>query len=150
MPLKVLCAGASKDEREHAEAAVRKALKERAENGAWSVSLVKVAGQWSVTIDAPSIRALTLMAPAGGLGEAITRALEGTAPQPAPAQARSDENRNAYQCEKCGERFVVRYEAMPGEGEVSVPVACPHCWQVNHLLVAESAAEAMDYRAEKA
>jgi DNA-directed RNA polymerase subunit RPC12/RpoP len=148
MPLKVLCAGASKDEREFADRAVRQALKDKAGDGAWTVSLVKIAGQWSVTVDAPSVRSLTLVAPLNGLQDAITLALQGATPPPPPE--RSAEGRNTYQCEKCQKRFVVRYEGAPGEGEVSVPVACPHCWQVNHLLVAESAAEAMDYRAEKA
>jgi len=152
MGLKLLLAGCSKAEREHAEAAVRQALGDRAEGGAWTVSLVKVAGQWSVTVDGPSSgpRALTFVAPPGRLREALTEALDAAAPPPRALQARSAENRNACQCGKCGSAFLVSYEAVPGEGEESVPVACPHCWQVNHVLVAESAAEARDYRAEKA
>jgi hypothetical protein len=150
MALKLLCAGCSKDERQHAEATVRQALGERAEGGAWTVSLVKAAGQWSVTLDGPPYggRPQTLVAPMGGLREAITEALKGSEAPPVPA--RTDESRSSCQCEKCRKTFFVSYEAVPGESEESVAVACPHCWQVNRVLVAESAAEAMDYRAEKA
>ena len=151
MGLKLLFAGCSKAEREHAETAVRQALGEKVEGGAWTVSLVKLAGQWSVSVDEPSSgpRALTFVTPLGLLREAITKVLDATAPPQAP-QARSAETRNACRCGKCGGAFLVSYEAVPGEGDESVPVACPHCWQVNHVLVAESAAEARDYRAEKA
>jgi hypothetical protein len=152
MGLKVLCAGCSKDERSNAEAAVRQALADRAENGAWTVSLVKAAEQWSVTVDAPShgLRSLTLVAPLRGLRESLTEALRGGGDAPPPVQARTAGSRSPCRCEKCGKAFVVSYEAMPDESEESVAVACPHCWQVNRVLVAESAAEAMDYRAEKA
>jgi len=110
---------------------------------------VKVTGQWSVTLDGPSsgVRALTLMAPPGRLREAIAEALQAASP---PAHARTAERRSPGQCGKCRGAFVVSYEAFPDESEERVPVACPHCWQVNHVLVAESAAEAKDYRAEKA
>ena len=149
MGLKLLCAGCSKEEREHAETQVRQALGRRAEGGPWTVSVVKVGGQWSVTLDGPSsgVRSLTLVAPQGRLRETIVDAL--AAPAPA-GRARSAQGRSPLQCEKCRKTFVVVYEALPDEGEESVPVACPHCWQVNHVLVAESAAEAKDYRAEKA
>lgn len=164
MGLKLLCAGCSKDEREHAEAAVRKALGRRAEGGSWTVSLVKMGGQWSVTLDAPSsgVRALTLVAAQGRLREAIAKAIEGPAPPErvrgaAPETRRSPEppgpareGRSRWECDKCRRAFVVIYEARPEESQESVPVACPHCWQVNRVLVAESAAEAKDYRAEKA
>jgi len=43
----------------------------------------------------------------------------------------------------------VIYETVRDEGEASAPVACPHCWHVNRVLVGESAAESRDYRAEK-
>lgn len=149
MGLKLLCAGCSKEEREHADTAVRQALGKRVEKGSWTVSLVKLTGQWSVTLDEPGsgVRAVTLVAASGRLGEAIAEALQPAAPA---AQARTAEKRSPGQCGKCGKAFVVRYEAFPDEGEESVPVACPHCWQVNHVLVAESAAEAKDYRAEQA
>jgi hypothetical protein len=166
MPLKVLVAGCAKDEREQAEAAVRQALGQRAERSGWTVSLVRIAGQWSVTLDAPSegIRALNFMAASGRLREAIGQALgppgaaparpgpaaparPGPAAPPAHAVQRQGE---PCRCSRCGKAYVVLYEAAPGEPEETVAVACPHCWTVNHVLVAESAAESRDYRAEKA
>jgi hypothetical protein len=167
MPLKVLLAGCSKEEREQAESQVRQALGRRAEGSPWTVSLVRIAGQWSVTLDGPSegVRALTLVAPEGRLREAIVQALTGQAPtghapssggapSRAPAArgpaARAGEQRGPSRCNKCGQAFVVVYDAAPDEPEETVAVACPHCWQVNHVLVAEGAAETRDYRAEKA
>jgi hypothetical protein len=175
--LKVLCAGCSKDEREQAELAVRQALGKRADGGAWTVSLVRIANQWSVTLDGPAqgVPALTLVAPGDGLREAIVTALgkpaessrgagvnpaplasggAGKAPQtpaaPSPAQSKAAASSGPCQCEKCGEAFVVVYDAAPDEAEETVAVACPHCWKINHVLVGETAAETRDYRAEKA
>jgi hypothetical protein len=45
---------------------------------------------------------------------------------------------------------VVVYEARPGESLESAPVACPHCWFVNRVLIDAEAAFTRDYRAEKA
>ena len=188
MGLKVMCAGCSKEERDIAENAVRQALGKRAQSGAWTISLVKITGRWSVTVDEPSsgIRALTLVAPQGRLRETIAGALErpgdavperaaaaGSAPTPPPvrgrtpppagqrtapparertpppARARGGGGRSPCQCEKCRLDFVVIYETVRDEGETSAPVACPHCWHVNRVLVGESAAESRDYRAEK-
>jgi hypothetical protein len=155
MGLKLLCAGCSKDERETAEAAVRKALGRRTEGGAWTVSLVRMTDRWSVTLDGSSygVRALTLVAPEGRLYETIADALEPqaeAAAAPAAAPARPAESRAPFQCEKCGGGFVLVYDAPPDEGEETVPAACPHCWHVNRVLAASSAAETRDYRVEKA
>jgi hypothetical protein len=188
MGLKVMCAGCSKEERDIAENAVRQALGKRTQNGAWMVSLVKITGQWSVTVDEPTsgIRALTLVAPQGRLRETIAGALErplddaaarpgpgaasptpparertpppsreqGAPPvrerTPPPPRGKPASGRSPCQCEKCRLDFVVIYEAVRDEGEASAPVACPHCWHVNRVLVGESAADSRDYRAEKA
>ena len=151
MGLKLLCAGCSKDEREAAEAAVRRALGRRTEGGAWTVSLVRIGDQWSINMDgsAYGVRALHLVAPEGRLCETITEAL---APQEKPAVAtpRPAESRAPFQCEKCGGAFVLVYEAPPDEGEETVPAACPHCWHVNRVLAPSSVAETRDYRVEKA
>ncbi len=74
MGLKILCAGCSKDEREGAEAVVRRVLADAAARTPWSVSLVKMGAQWQVTVDAPAdqIRARTAVAPASGLAAALT------------------------------------------------------------------------------
>ncbi len=178
MALKVLCAGCSKDEREQAELAVRQALGKQADGGPWTVSLVRIANQWSVTLDRPAEGVLTLVAPGDGLREAIVTALgepagssrgsgvnptplssrgADKAPQspqtpaaPPPARSTAAESSGRCQCEKCGKAFVVIYDAAPDEAEETVAVACPHCWNINHVLVGETAAETRDYRAEKA
>lgn len=173
MALKILCAGCSKDEREQAEAEVGRALADRAASADWSVSLVKLAGRWSITLDAPAarIRGVSAVAVPGRLGEAIREALgrAGAAPAPAapaavppitpraagpPATSRAPAPASAasggrLRCEKCGGGFVVVYEAR-GESLETAPVACPHCWHVNRVMIDADAAFNRDYRAEKA
>lgn len=77
MSLRIMCAGCSKEEREQAERAVKRALHHVPASEAWTVSLVKVRAQWSVTLDAPAadVRAITVLAPESRLGESITEAL---------------------------------------------------------------------------
>jgi outer membrane biosynthesis protein TonB len=76
MSLKIMCAGCSKDEREQAESDVRKGLGARAAGAeTWIVSVVKVQGRWSITLDGPAIRALHCTAPPGYLEQAIREAL---------------------------------------------------------------------------
>jgi hypothetical protein len=82
MPLKILCAGCPKDEREPAESAVKAALGHAA--GSWTVSLVKIGPQWSVTVDGPEVKHKTMMVPHGGLRQAIQE-LVPSAPARAPA-----------------------------------------------------------------
>jgi DNA-directed RNA polymerase subunit RPC12/RpoP len=163
MALKLLCAGCGKDERERAETAVRQALGRRTEAEAWTVSLVKMAGRWSITLDAPAhgVRALTFAAPDDRLRETIANALSPGGPPAAAAPHRGPSggapahlasgaaSQVPYDCEKCRRAFVVHYDALPDEGQDTAPVACPHCWHVNHVLIGENAAETKDYRAEK-
>jgi DNA-directed RNA polymerase subunit RPC12/RpoP len=171
MSLKILCAGCSQEEREQAESDVRRALGSRADGAAWTVSLVKVAGRWSVTLAHPPAATITCVAPQGRLADAIGELLGGGGP-PVAAAAKSPVSAAAarspaapaarggapargrgqathHECESCREPFVVRYEAGPDEAEETVPVACPHCWHRNYVLVAESAAETREYTAEK-
>ena len=160
MGLKILCAGCSKDEREQAEADVGRALAGRVAAGDWSVSLVKLAGRWSVTIDAPAarIRGLSVVAAQGRLAETIREALGGAGAAEAPPRPRAASapasaapgGDGRQRCEKCGGAFVVVYETRPGEPLESAPVACPHCWSVNRAPVGAEAALTRDYRAEKA
>lgn len=174
MTVKILCAGCSKEEREQAEADVRTALADRSAAGDWMVSLVKLADRWSVTLDAPAVklRGVTVVAPQGRLGASIRAALNSSLGAPAavaparpappagaaPAAARlpaapakppaaSD---GRLSCDKCGGGFVVVCDSRPGESLESAPVACPHCWHVNHVLIDAEAAFTRDYRAEKA
>ncbi len=149
MALRIMCAGCSTEERQAAEAAVRKAVASLP--GSWTISLVKVSRQWSVTIDGPSAKGLTFVAPDGRIQEAIRNALgkPGGAPRPAAVVPATPEQRDRYPCQKCGREFAVVYSAGPGEGARTVPVACPHCWHVGHFPVSEEAALNHDYRAEK-
>lgn len=170
MSLKVLCAGCAPDERDQAESDVRRALGPRVEGAAWTVSLVKVQRRWSVTLAHPPAAVITCSAPEGGLAEAIRDALGGGAGAPAPppgggagaaapargpatahgsARPSPSQRTSRHECGACHEAFVVRYEAAPEEAEETVPVACPHCWHRNYVLVAESAAESREYTAEK-
>jgi hypothetical protein len=57
---------------------------------------------------------------------------------------------DVHQCASCRKPFVVVYEPTPGEDKCNVPVACPSCWQLNHVPVGRGAAEAEQYRVEKA
>jgi hypothetical protein len=166
MSVKILCAGCAKEEREQAEADVRRALADREVSDNWMVSLVKLSGRWSVTLDAPAtrVRGLTVVAPEGRLAESIREALRAgaapaapaaaprgsSAPAPKSAPASSARSGSRQQCEKCRGGFTVVYEARPGEPQESAPVACPHCWHVNRILIGADAAFNRDYRAEKA
>src|SRR5881397_2435038 len=80
MSLKILCAGGSKEEKEAVETAVRAGIGSRPAQESWTVSLVKVGRQWSVTLDGPerSARA-TFMADESRLREAISESLAGHA-----------------------------------------------------------------------
>ncbi len=87
MGLRIMCAGCSKEEREQAELAVKRALHHVPASEAWTVSLVKMRAQWSVTLDAPAadVRSLTMLAPESRLGESITEALRNAQGSRAPA-----------------------------------------------------------------
>ena len=186
MSVKVLCAGCSKEEREQAEADVRKALGDRAAGDEWMVSLVKLADRWSVTLDAPAarLRGVTVVAPQGRLADSIRDALRNAPPRGTPAAAApaaqatsapsstvrapaapappavptarpsagpvAAPSGSRLGCEKCGGGFAVVYDSHPGGSLETAPVACPHCWHVNRVLIDAEAAFNRDYRAEKA
>jgi hypothetical protein len=82
MPLKIMCAGCPKDERDAAENSVKAALGQAA--GSWTVSLVKIGRQWSMTVDGPEVKHKTLAVPEGGIKQAIQELLPQAAP---PARA---------------------------------------------------------------
>ena len=186
MSLKVMCAGCSVEERERAEADVRRALGARAAGSeTWTVSVINLQSRWSITLDGPGTRALNCTAQPGRLAEAIQEALQAktaasppAAPTPvtphaAPAPARpaapptptaggsapsgarsaispaSGPRRDRHECHQCHHRFGVMFEAVAGEREHMTPVACPHCWHMNHVLVGETAADTSDFRAAK-
>ena len=151
MGLKILCAGSAAEEKDAAETAVRRALASLP--GSWTISLVKVRRQWSVTIDGPDAqrKGLTFVAEEGRIQEAIRDAL--TKPERASGPARSPragpEQRDRHPCAKCGRDFAVVFSSAPGENTRTVAVACPYCWEVGHFPVSEEAALNRDYRAEK-
>jgi DNA-directed RNA polymerase subunit RPC12/RpoP len=162
MALKILCAGGSKEEKEAVETAVRAGIGARPEKEAWTISLVKVGRQWSVTLDGPekSSPRSTFIAAEGGLRQTISETMAGRrtggaggrAALPtvgAPVGRAVGERRNTYKCQTCGKGFVVSYEAEEGEGEQTVPAACPHCWEIENVKVGITAAVNNDYRVEK-
>jgi hypothetical protein len=169
MALKILVAGIDKDARARVEGAVKQAVGWRASGEDWTVSLVKIAGQWSVTLNGPGERFRNLSFPAdeNRLSESISEVLEGGEvgkPGPAsggmatasgfaparpsgPAATASGER---HVCQDCQQAFVVTYESQPGEAKVLAAVACPHCWKINRVEVGAWAAGGREYRAEKA
>ncbi|HUG52042.1 MAG TPA: hypothetical protein VMR21_00505 [Vicinamibacteria bacterium] len=162
MPLKILCAGCSKDERHAVEAGVRTVLADRGRREPWTVSVVKFGSGWSVTLDGPlgggRGRNFMLTGPAGpeAVADAVRAALDPSAPPPAPAgrpgapaPAETAGRRDDHTCAVCGRRFVLVYEAEPNEPLEDAPVACPHCWQVGRVQVPRSASIGRDYRADK-
>jgi DNA-directed RNA polymerase subunit RPC12/RpoP len=176
MALKILCAGGTKEEKEAAESAVRAGIGSRPPAESWTVSLVKVGRQWSVTMDGPdkSSPRATFIAGEGRLRDAIAQSMahrnvsggagahagahpgaHGGAHTAVPtggatATSRTAaQRRNAYKCPKCGNNFVVSYDVEDGEGEEVVPAACPHCWSIENVKVGVTAAVNSDYRVEK-
>ena len=155
--LRILVAGVDKDERSAVEAAVRQGLGSRAASGPWSVSVVQLAGKWSVTVDGGGLRSASAMTDRGSLANAIHALvggdLEGPAGGPAtprPADVPRGEARDRHACDSCGRGMVVVYESQPDEPRELAPVACPHCWAIGHVEVGAWAATGRDYRSEKA
>ena len=169
MPLKILCAGCSTDERAVIESGVRAGLGERSGREAWTVSVVKFGSGWSVTLDGPfdRTRGLSFMLAGTGSPEGLAEALRSaanppgeakTAPPPAgpitstsmaAASMRVKDGRGPHSCIVCGRQYVLIYDSEPGEPLEEAPVACPHCWQIDRVQVARSVSFGQDYRAEK-
>jgi hypothetical protein len=266
MPLKILCAGYSKDEKFDIEKRVRSMFGPPLGDMEWTISLVKMGGQASVSVDGPDerIRAKSFMASPSGIEESLHDLLRNhgfdipdpastpppvarsasrpplpltpppraatpppipaprpPAPEPRPpapakrpeatsephrffipapppssspvkppaaaprppapapkppstAQARpappppargvsspglkarpsaptaAQHVRDTHQCPSCDGRFVVAYEMLANEPRQLVAVACPHCWKLDRVEVAEGAAIERAYRADKA
>ena len=53
-----------------------------------------------------------------------------------------------HQCEECAASFEVIFDKLAGESEDLCPVACPACWHVNRVPIAEAAGATGDYRAQ--
>ena len=158
MPQNIMIAGCAKDERDRVESSVRAAFGDRPDAEDWTVSLVFVANQWSIDIDGPEphYKGLTLQVPADDLTGGLQRALGEARTSPAPANGdaavagQAGQRRERHECEECGAAFEVIFEAAAGEPEELCPVACPACWHVNKVPIAEGAGATGDYRAEAA
>lgn len=166
MSLRVLCAGCTKQEREGLEAEVAAGLGPRVRSEPWTVSLVKIGDRWSVTLEGPDreTRGKTFMAAESRLRQSIAEAVgqgsSGAAPprpRPAAPPARAGtpavagprgERRDRHSCSKCQKAYIIIYEADAGEATETVPVACPQCWQIDHVTVGQSAGLNSDYRVE--
>jgi hypothetical protein len=164
MGLRILCAGASDEQRVRAERQVKAALGSLPADEPWLVSLVRIGGQWAVTLDSPDpeLRGKHLSAADEGLRDSLVellRARQGGQAQTveetdfqdweAPTESGPLERRDPHLCPSCAKAFVVVYEAAPDEPQEVVAVACPHCWQVDRATVARSAALGRDYRADR-
>jgi hypothetical protein len=157
--LTVLCAGCSAPEREQVEAEVRGIIGSRAADGAWRVSLVKMGGRWSVTLDGPGHSTLSFVAESGSLRDSFAGALGGGSAahgsaahgptQGARAEVPASVTRDRHRCASCARSFDVIYETVPDEAQEIVSVACPYCWTTSAVLVGESAAFTQAFLAEK-
>ncbi len=158
MSVKIMIAGCAKEEKDAVGSSVKKAFADRPADEPWSVSLVKVANQWSVEINGPEARyrGLSLVAPLGDLTGSLRSAIANAGkPSPAGAAATAPNGAGAekvdrYDCEGCSAPFEVVYSSAPGERQDICPVACPQCWHVNHVPIAEGAGATGDYRAQAA
>jgi hypothetical protein len=159
MSLNIMIAGCAKEEKDGVSSSVKKAFSDRPSDEAWSVSLVKIANQWSIEINGPEpdYKGLSLVAGVedltGSLRSAIGNAGSTPASTAAPASNGSGsvsngEKKDRYACEGCSGAFEVVYVAAAGEREEVCPVACPQCWHVNHVPIAEGAGATGDYRAQ--
>lgn len=157
MSLNIMIAGCPKDERDRVEASVRAAMGGVAETAAWNVSLVNVANQWSIDIDGPepNFKGLSLSATnedlSGSLARALADAKNTAANTPVPASApaaTAGQRHDQHACEECAVAFQVIFDASDGEPEELCPVACPACWHVNKVPIAEAAGATGDYKAQ--
>ncbi len=168
MALKILVAGIEKDERARIEKSVKQALGQRATVETWTVSLVKIASQWSITLNGPGerYRNLSFAVAEARIADAIAEALGDPHPGPvsskaeaagpisdqpsAPAPGARSEAHDRHTCEHCQKPFVVVYEAQSAGARELAAVACPHCWKLNRVEVDAWAAAGREYRADKA
>lgn len=153
--LQILIAGCAPDERKHADARVRASLGPRAGSGDWTVSLVKLKTTWSVTLDGPEphLKGLSFEVSDDRLQVEIRQALDrepSNAPERAAAAPASvaQAKRSRHKCTMCARPFEVHFDTQPGEREVATAVACPRCWHVQRVPVAEGASATESYRAE--
>jgi hypothetical protein len=153
-----MVAGVDKDSKGAVEASVRQGLGPQIAPGPWSVSIVNLAGKWSVTLDGPDerLRGVSFVADRDRLAESIREIVDrpdgaegALAASDSPA-APTSEVRESHVCGPCGKTWLVVFESRPDEPRELAPVACPHCWKVGHVEIGAWAAAGGDYRAERA
>ena len=159
--LKVLVAGVDRDARAPVEVAVRQAFAGRDLQAPWSVSLVRLGPNWSVTLSGPGerFRHLSFVAEQHRLEDAIREVLGGDAATPAAVPGLSSSTaagsgsrtrvEERHVCGKCKKELRVTYECEPDEPKESAPVACPHCWAVIRVEIGTWAVAGGDYSADK-
>ena len=166
MTLKIMIARCAKDERDKIEASIKTAMGDRPARSDWNLSLVNIANQWSVEIDGPEphFARVSLIATTSDLIEKLEQALSeaqskvrvsaaaptATAPAATAPAAESGEKQERHTCEECAASFDVIFDYTAGEPEELCPVACPACWHVNRVPIAEAAGATGDYRARAA
>jgi hypothetical protein len=164
--VKILVAGVDKDARAAVERSVRQAFTVRDPAESWSVSLVRMGGVWSVTLSGPGevFKNVSFSVEQHRLADALRETLLKDRQAPAAPPSASSASHPAspapvstagrivdrHVCEKCQQGVVVSYEGDPNEPKQRAPVACPHCWTVNHVDVGAWAASGGDYFAAKA
>lgn len=159
MALQILIAGAKKEDQERLKSLVATVIGQRAKSGAWRVSLVQVGAKWLVTLKGPGLaeQGASFQAAEADIRESILAALGQGGPVQQPSAAPPAETAEVspagqtdeYTCAGCQEKYRVIYESRADEPQMSAPVACPHCWQVNEISIGEWAALGEEYRAEK-
>lgn len=87
--------------------------------------------------------------PAPPTPAAPTPAAPARPPAPARTEPSAGSKRDRHECRSCRRAFVVIYEVENEEDQEMVSIACPHCWQMNHVLIAEAAAYTQAFKAEK-
>ena len=172
-----MIAGCTKDERNNIEASIKSVFSDRSTKSDWNLSLVNIANQWSVEIDGPEphYARLSLIATTSDLIEKLEQALSeaksktnaptataptttaptataptATAPTATAPAAEPGEKQERHTCEECAALFDVIFGYTAGEPEELCPVACPACWHVNRVPIAEAAGATGDYRAQAA
>lgn len=178
MSQNIMIAGCSKDERDRIEASVRAAFTGRPDTEPWNVSLVRLGNQWSIDINGPDPhKGISVVADGDDLTGSLERAIgappavpQPSAPVPstpvtsAPSPdslsvtagekgappASAGPRKDRHECEECAASFEVLFDKLAGESEELCPVACPACWHVNRVPIAEAAGATGDYRAQAA
>jgi hypothetical protein len=153
--LRLLVAGVDKDERASLESRVKQALGSRASEGPWTVSLVKLGGKWSVTLNGPGerFRSLSFATDDARLHDAIHDAVgsdrtpeastkagaAGAASSPSSARAGAAPSPSTT---RTGPAAPVPTPSTAKAGEVRDSHVCPQCKRAVTVVYEAQAGEA--------